>query len=210
MCGITGKIYFDRNHNVEIDELKGMTNSIIHRGPDDEGYYINGNVGLGFRRLSIIDLKTGHQPLSNSDGSIWITFNGEIYNFKELKADLEKKGYRFKTNTDTEVIVSLYEEYGEHCLSCLRGMFAFVIWDDRKKQLFGARDRFGIKPFYYYLDVEKFVWGSEIKAINASNGIKKEIDVRALDSYFTYGHITGTNRSIYNSIKKLEPAHYFR
>ena len=209
MCGITGKIYFDRNHKVELAELKRMTNSIIHRGPDDEGHYINGNVGLGFRRLSIIDLKTGHQPLSNSDSSIWITFNGEIYNFKELKADLEKRGYRFKTNTDTEVIVNLYEEYGENCLSYLRGMFAFVIWDDRKKQLFGARDRFGIKPFYYYLDAEKFVWGSEIKAINASNGIKKEIDIRALDSYFAYGYITGNNQSIYNSIKKLEPAHYF-
>lgn len=209
MCGITGKVYFDRNHNIENDELKRMTDSIIHRGPDDEGYYITGNVGLGFRRLSIIDLKTGHQPLSNSDGSIWITFNGEIYNFKELKSDLENRGYRFKTNTDTEVIVNLYEEYGENCLSYLRGMFVFVIWDDRKKQLFGARDRFGIKPFYYYLDAEQFVWGSEIKAINASDRIKKEIDIRALDSYFTYGHITGNNRSIYNSIKKLEPAHYF-
>lgn len=208
MCGISGKIYFDTKKKIELLELKKMTDAIIHRGPDDEGHYINGNVGLGFRRLSIIDLKTGHQPLSNSDSSIWITFNGEIYNFKELKSDLEKKGYRFKTNTDTEVIVSLYEEYGENCLSYLRGMFAFVIWDNRKKQLFGARDRFGIKPFYYYIDQCQFVWGSEIKAITASYEIKKEIDICALDSYFAYGYIAG-NRSIYNSIRKLEPAHYF-
>lgn len=208
MCGITGKIYFDRKHNVEIDELKGMTDSIIHRGPDDEGHYIDGNVGLGFRRLSIIDLKLGHQPLSNIDKSLWITFNGEIYNYKGLKFDLIKKGYRFRTSTDTEVIVNLYAEYGSECVKYLRGMFAFVIWDNRKKQLFGVRDRFGIKPFYYYIDNEKFVWGSEIKAINASYGIKRRLDICALDSYFAYGYITG-NRSIYNSIKKLEPAHYF-
>jgi len=208
MCGITGKLYFDQHHHVNYDELKKMTDSIIHRGPDDEGYYIKNNVGLGFRRLSIIDLKSGHQPLSNFDKSIWITFNGEIYNFKELKSDLLKKGYKFRTNSDTEVIVNLYEEYGENCVHYLRGMFAFVIWDERQKQLFGARDRFGIKPFYYYIDKEKFVWGSEIKAINKAKGINKEIDLSALDLYLTYGYITH-GKSIFTEIKKLPQAHYF-
>ena len=208
MCGITGKIYFDKNREVTFNELKSMTDVIKYRGPDDEGHYINNNVGLGFRRLSIIDLKTGHQPLSNIDGSIWITFNGEIYNFKELRLELEKKGYQFKTNTDTEVIVTLYQEYGENCVDYLRGMFAFVIWDDRKKLLFGARDRFGIKPFHYYLDEEKFVWASEIKSISLLNNVKKELSVDALDYYFAYGY-TPRNMSIFTQINKLKPGHSF-
>ncbi len=208
MCGITGKIYFDREIVVSSDELKRMTGVIEHRGPDDEGYYIKANVGLGFRRLSIIDLKTGHQPLSNYNESLWITFNGEIYNFKEQRSILEKKGYKFKTNTDTEVIVNLYEEYGDKCVQYLRGMFAFVIWDERKKQLFGARDRFGIKPFHYYLDKEKFVWGSEIKSISKSIDIDKSIDLESLDYYFAYSY-TPRDKSIYKEIKKLQPGSCF-
>tara|TARA_R110002073_G_scaffold72537_1_gene177541 strand:- start:550865 stop:552721 length:1857 start_codon:yes stop_codon:yes gene_type:complete len=208
MCGITGKIFFEKDRKVSLDELKGMTNVIAHRGPDDVGFYLNENVGLGFRRLSIIDLKTGHQPLSNSNETLWITFNGEIYNYKELRSDLEKKGYRFKTNTDTETIVNLYQEYGEHCVDHLRGMFAFVIWDDIKKQLFGARDRFGIKPFHYYIDNEKFVWGSELKSITKSNNIKREVNLESLDYYFTYGY-TPRDHSIYNQIDKLKPGHSF-
>ena len=208
MCGITGKVYFDKNKKVNANELKSMADVIRHRGPDDEGYYIDENVGLGFRRLSIIDLKTGHQPLSNSNDTIWITFNGEIYNFKELRYTLEKKGYQFKTNTDTEVIINLYQEYGEKCVDHLRGMFAFVIWDGIKKQLFGARDRFGIKPFYYYIDEEKFVWASEIKSIAVSEKIKKDIHIESLDYYFAYGYMP-RETSIFEKVKKLTPGHYF-
>lgn len=208
MCGIVGKLYFDTNKIIDSSEIKRMADTIVHRGPDDEGYYIDKFVGLGFRRLSIIDLQTGHQPLSNVEGSIWIVFNGEIYNYKILKDSLIKKGYQFKTNTDTEVIVNLYEEYGSDSIKYLRGMFSFVIWDKRKKLLFGARDRFGIKPFYYYYDDKQFVWGSEIKAVNAAEGIKKQVDYCALDSYLTYGYILN-DRSIYTTIKKLLPSHYF-
>jgi asparagine synthase (glutamine-hydrolysing) len=136
-----------------------MSDSIQHRGPDDEGFFIDGNVGLGFRRLSIIDLATGHQPLANEDETIWIVFNGEIYNYQELQENLVRQGHIFKTKSDTETIVHLYEQHGTDCLQYLRGMFGFAIWDGRKKRLFCARDRFGIKPFYYYIDNEKFVFG---------------------------------------------------
>ncbi len=209
MCGIAGKIYFEKEREISLNELKKMTDVIYHRGPDDEGHYINNNVGLGFRRLSIIDLHTGHQPLANQDESLWITFNGEIYNYQELRIDLEKKGYQFKTNTDTEAIVNLYQEYGEKCVDYLRGMFAFVIWDDKQKLLFGARDRFGIKPFHYYMDNEKFVWGSEMKSISACDGIKKDINLESLDYYFAYSY-TPRNQSIFNQIKKLKPGHFFK
>ena len=208
MCGITGKIYFNHQRKVDFQELKQMTDIIRHRGPDDEGHFVEANVGLGFRRLSIIDLSTGHQPLTDNSGRYVITFNGEVYNFKEERKKLEKKGYHFKTNSDTEVIVNLYAEYKEKCLQHLRGMFAFVIWDTKEKVLFGARDRFGIKPFYYYIDNEKFVWGSEIKSINASTCIKKDIDVEALDSYFAYGYIFD-EMSVFKQIRKLKPGHFF-
>lgn len=208
MCGIAGLLYFDIQKTVDIQNLKRMTDVIHHRGPDDEGHYINNNIGLGFRRLSIIDLTSGHQPLSNSNGTIWITFNGEIYNFKELREQLIRKNYKFRTSSDTEVIIYLYEEYGEECLKYLRGMFGFVIWDERKKQLFGARDRFGIKPFYYYSDKDKFVWGSELKVITACKDINRSISLEALDDYFSYGYVSG-DKSIFNSIHKLEPATYF-
>jgi len=206
MCGITGKIYYDTRHFVELSELKQMTDSIRHRGPDDEGHFIDKNVGLGFRRLSIIDLKSGHQPLCDKSSRYWITFNGEIYNFKEERTKLEKKGYVFKTNTDTEVIVNLYAEYKEKCVDYLRGMFAFVIWDKSERELFCARDRFGIKPFYYYSDNQKFVFGSEIKSILQAENIDKSLSYNALDSYFAFGYIT-SDLSIYSSIKKLQPGH---
>ena len=208
MCGIAGKIYFDPSRKIDITELKKMTNTISHRGPDDEGYYIEDNVGLGFRRLSIIDLTTGHQPLKDYSGRYWIIFNGEVYNFKEERVKLIKKGYVFKTSSDTEVIVNLYAEYKEKCLEHLRGMFAFVIWDKKEKVLFGARDRFGIKPFHYYLDNEKFIWGSEIKSILADNNINKTISLEGLDYYFAYGY-SQRDRSIYQNISKLKPAQYF-
>jgi asparagine synthase (glutamine-hydrolysing) len=207
MCGISGIIYFDKEKNITRPELKMMTDSIIHRGPDDEGFYINRNVGLGFRRLSIIDLKTGNQPISNSDQSIWIVFNGEIYNFLELRIKLLDKGYCFKTQTDTEVIIHLYEEYGKGCLKYLRGMFAFAIWDNNINQLFCARDRFGIKPFFYYLDDDKFVFGSEIKTILKVDGIDKTLSAEAIDSYFAFGYIT-SDLSIYKKVKKLQPGFF--
>jgi len=207
MCGITGKINFEKENSIDVSELKRMTDVIFHRGPDDEGFYIKDNVGLGFRRLSIIDLSTGHQPLANEDESIWIIFNGEIYNYQELQENLIKQGHIFRTRSDTETIVHLYEQYGPDCLQYLRGMFAFCIWDDKKKQLFCARDRFGIKPFYYYTDNQKFVFGSEIKAILKAGGINKTLSNEALDSYFAFGYITG-DLSIYKEIKKLQPGHY--
>src|ERR1035437_6074551 len=207
MCGITGTIYFDKERNINPSVLKNMSDAIYHRGPDDEGFYINRNVGLGFRRLSIIDLKTGHQPLANGNDTIHIVFNGEIYNYLETRQILQKKGYVFKTATDTEVIVHLYEEYGVDCLKYLRGMFAFAIWDNNKQQLFCARDRFGIKPFYYYKDKEKLVFGSEIKAILKGEGIDKTLSYDALDSYFAFGYIT-SDLSIFKNINKLQPGHF--
>jgi asparagine synthase (glutamine-hydrolysing) len=207
MCGIAGKVNFDRSKNVDIQEIRQMTDSIRHRGPDDEGFYIQQNVGLGFRRLSIIDLSTGHQPIANEDESIWIIFNGEIYNYQELHDDLIGKGHVFKTKSDTETIVHLYEQYGTDCLKFLRGMFAFSIWDNKKQQLFCARDRFGIKPFYYYTDKEKFVFGSEIKPILKTVNIDKTLSYDALDSYLAFGYIT-SDLSIYRNIKKLQPGHY--
>ena len=146
MCGICGKLVFHREGSVSPALIKGMADAISHRGPDDEGYYVSGPIGLGFRRLSIIDLSGGHQPLSNEDGSVHIVFNGEIYNYQELRRYLIGHGHIFKTQTDTETIVHLYEQLGEACVEKLRGMFAFAIWDDRSKSLFLARDRVGIKP----------------------------------------------------------------
>jgi asparagine synthase (glutamine-hydrolysing) len=207
MCGITGLVNFNTERAIKPAVLKNMSDSIYHRGPDDEGHYIHRNVGLGFRRLSIIDVNSGHQPMSNENDSIYIVFNGEIYNYLEQREKLKQKGYSFKTKTDTEVILLLYQEYGVDCLQYLRGMFAFAIWDNNKQQMFCARDRFGIKPFYYYRDQEKFVFGSEIKAILKSGHIEKTISLDALDSYFAFGYIT-SDLSIYKNIKKLQPAHY--
>lgn len=207
MCGIGGVVYFDNNRKVEASLLKRMADSIYHRGPDDEGYYIDRNAGLCFRRLSIIDLAAGHQPITDEKSGLSIIFNGEIYNFMELREKLKKKGYVFKTATDTEVILFLYAEYGTECLQHLRGMFAFAIWDSLNRRLFCARDRFGIKPFYYYNDNEKFVFGSEIKAIMRGDDIDSTLSYDALDSYLAFSYITG-DLSVYKSIKKLLPGHY--
>ena len=163
MCGIAGIL--DIKRKPENHVLLGMTGIMRHRGPDGEGIYIDGPVGLGHRRLSIIDLNTGAQPMSNEDCSIWITYNGEVYNFMELRHDLENKGHKFRTKSDTETIIHAYEQYGEDCVKKLRGMFAFCIWDAKKKSLFLARDRLGKKPLYYFYDKSCFVFASEIKAI---------------------------------------------
>lgn len=187
--------------------LRRMADSIRHRGPDDEGYHAAGPVGLGFRRLSIIDLSTGHQPLSNEDGTVWIVFNGEIYNYQELRADLLKRGHIFKTKTDTEVIVHLYEEFGPDCLQKLRGMFAFAIWDGRTKTLLLARDRVGIKPLYYALTDESLVFASEIKAILADPSLDREMAPELIDRFLTFLYVPG-EETLLKGVRKLAPGHY--
>lgn len=206
MCGICGVTYFERERPVGQREVKAMCDAIVHRGPDDEGIFIKNNFGMGMRRLSIIDLATGHQPISNEDGSIWIVFNGEIYNHLELRTGLEKKGHKFQTNTDTEAIVHAYEEYGDQCPTKLNGMFGFAILDLRNQSVFIARDRLGIKPLYYYSDSLKFAFGSELKSILKLNGISREVDLQALDTFLTFEYIPSPY-SIFKDIKKLPPGH---
>jgi asparagine synthase (glutamine-hydrolysing) len=206
MCGICGKLNFDIDQVVTAGELKAMADSIRHRGPDDDGYYLAGPIGLGFRRLAIIDLKTGHQPLANEDNSIWIVFNGEIYNYQELRSDLQSKGHTFKTQTDTEVIVHLYEEFGEACVTKLRGMFAFAIWDNRQRTLLLARDRIGIKPLYYRLNPDGIIFGSEVKAILASPNVKAEIEPWIIDRFLAFDYLPGTE-TLFKGIQKLAPGY---
>jgi asparagine synthase (glutamine-hydrolysing) len=203
MCGIAG-IYYKNGNKVGEDLLVRMYSCLKHRGPDDQGHYINGPVGLGHTRLSIIDINKGHQPLSNESGDIWIVFNGEIYNFVSLKKDLISKGHIFRTDTDTEAIVHLYEEKGTDCLNDLRGMFAFAIWDNKKKVLFIARDRLGIKPIYYMLDKEKIIFASELKSILEAE-VSKDLDFTAIDDYFSFLNIPAP-KTIFKDIRKLEPA----
>ncbi len=186
------------------DFVRAMADMIAHRGPDDDGYYFSGPVGLGFRRLAIIDLATGHQPLSNEDGTIWIVFNGEIYNYIELREFLQSKGHTFKTRTDTEVIVHLYEEFGADCVSRLRGMFAFAIWDDREQQLLLARDRVGIKPLYYRLSNQSLIFASEIKAILADPEVEAEVVPRMIDRFLTFYYVPG-EETLLRNIFKLAP-----
>lgn len=206
MCGICGKVHFDLENPVLQDDIHKMTELITHRGPDDSGYYVRGNVGFGFRRLSIIDLHTGHQPLSNEDDSVWIVFNGEIYNHISLREQLIAKGHRFKTGSDTETIVHLYEEYGSECVKYLRGMFGFAIWNEKSKKLFCARDRFGIKPFFYYLDHNKFIFGSEIKCVLNQTRSTSTLSIPMLDQYLAYGY-SSEDSTIYQNIQKLKPGH---
>ncbi len=196
-----------------------MTDAIVHRGPDDAGEYWSSEPGpggfpdpaapgaaLGFRRLSIIDLAAGHQPLSNEDGSVWIAFNGEIYNYKELRPMLEARGHRFATNTDTETIVHLYEDEGIDCVHRLRGMFAFAIWDNRRKRLFLARDRVGKKPLVYRLEHDRLLFGSELKSILQIPGVPRDVDPEAVDLFFTYQYVPHP-RSILKGFNKLSPGH---
>lgn len=206
MCGICGIVYCDREQQVEPGLLKNMCDTIAHRGPDDEGYFAHQHVGLGMRRLSIIDLSTGKQPISNEDGKIWIVFNGEIYNHKSLRNELERHGHQFKTQTDTEAIVHAYEEFGENCVQKLNGMFAFAIWDQHKNQLFLARDRVGIKPLYYYFDKKRLIFGSELKSILQADDIPRRIDLQALDNFLTLEYIPAP-LSIFQDIRKLAPGH---
>jgi len=205
MCGICGIYNFD-GQMVDKELLQKMNNTLIHRGPDGEGYFIDSNIGLGHRRLSIIDLEGGKQPMGNEDGSIQVVFNGEIYNFLELKKDLEGKGYHFRTRSDTETIIYGYEEWGEDFIQKLRGMFAIVLWDSRRRKLLLIRDRVGKKPLYYYLGKDRILFASEIKALISDKRIPREIDPVALDSYLSFGYVPSP-LSIFRAIRKLPPAH---
>ena len=208
MCGFVG--FVDKKKKKDKDKIiKDMADAIIHRGPDSDGYYTDDKVALGFRRLSIIDLKGGDQPIYNEDNSMVITFNGEIYNYQELREELIEKGHKFKTNTDTEVILHGYEEYGEKILDKLRGMFAFVIYDTKNKTLFGARDFYGIKPLYYYIDDEEFMFGSEIKSFLGHPGFKKELNRDMLKQYLTFQYSVGED-TFFKNVYKLRPGHYFK
>ncbi len=206
MCGICGIFFSDRDWRVKGEVLADMNRRIVHRGPDDEGFFLEENVGLAMRRLSIIDVKTGHQPLANENQDVWIVFNGEIYNHGDLRADLEARGHHYRTRSDTETIVHLYEEYGRDCVKHLRGMFAFAIWDRRKRALFAARDRLGIKPFYYRWDGKAFLFGSEIKSLHAYPGIRAQFNRSALAEYLAFGYLTGTE-TMFTEIRKLMPGH---
>jgi asparagine synthase (glutamine-hydrolysing) len=206
MCGICGIFHSDRAQRVDRITLEAMNRQIVHRGPDDDGFFVEENVGLAMRRLSIIDIQTGHQPLSNEDGSVWIVFNGEIYNHQDLRKSLESKGHRYRSRSDTETIVHLYEEYGSGCVYHLRGMFAFAIWDRNKRNVFLARDRLGIKPLYYRYDGKTLLFGSEIKTIFAYAGLKREFNRSTLAEYLAFGYIAGED-SMYAGIRKLLPGH---
>ncbi|MBI4526167.1 MAG: asparagine synthase (glutamine-hydrolyzing) [Deltaproteobacteria bacterium] len=205
MCGIAGILTLD-GRPVDRDQVQRMCDSIVHRGPDDEGLYFGAGVGLGMRRLSIIDLKTGHQPISNEDGSIWVVFNGEIYNFKELRADLKRRGHLFATGTDTETIVHLYEEYGKDCVQRMRGMFTFAVWDSRQRTLLLARDRLGIKPLYFAQAGKKLVFASELKAILQLPDVERRLDWGSVNYLFSFLS-TPASKSILEGVHKLEPGH---
>ena len=209
MCGICGKLLFDGSAASQDGELSEMSDRLSHRGPDGQGDYFDGPVGLAHRRLSVIDIEGSAQPLSNEDGTIWVTYNGEIYNFQSLRDELIERGHEFRTAGDTEVLVHLYEEYGCECVSRLRGMFAFAIWDGTRQELFLARDRLGIKPLYYFSDANRLVFASEIKAILADPYCRerKAVDLHALDAYFSFLCVPAP-RTIYRGIRKLLPGHF--
>ena len=202
ICGFTGRLLTSE------EILENMMNKIIHRGPDSGGKHIDDGVSMGFRRLSIIDLEGGTQPIYNENRDMVITFNGEIYNHQELREDLIAKGHVMGSHADTEVLLHGYEEYGEDLLPKLRGMFAFVIWDSKTKTLFGARDFFGIKPFYYSIQNGNLVYGSEIKSILEYPGFKREVNKEALENYLTFQYSV-LPETFFKGVFKLPPAHCF-
>ena len=209
MCGIAGILSRSPEVPVEADSIDTMVAQLVHRGPDDSGRYVDpqGRCGLGFRRLSIIDVDGGHQPLSNEDGTVWAVFNGEIYNFRALRAELETQGHKFRTLTDGEVIVHLYEQLGTACFARLAGMFAIAIWDERRGRLVLARDRFGKKPLTYTCEGGRLCFASEAKAILALPGMPREIDAQALHSYLIFQYVPAPS-SIYAGFRKLPPGHF--
>jgi asparagine synthase (glutamine-hydrolysing) len=206
VCGIAGIVSSEPGAVIDAATIQRMCQTIIHRGPDDEGIYAQGPAGLGMRRLSIIDLAGGHQPIHNEDKTIWVVFNGEIYNFPELRPELEKAGHRFYTNSDTEVIVHLYEEFGADCVKKLRGMFAFAVYDEHRRNLLLARDRLGKKPLHYALINGRLLFGSEIKALLAATRELSEIDAEGLLQFFCFGYIPDPSTA-FSRIRKLPPGH---
>jgi asparagine synthase (glutamine-hydrolysing) len=207
MCGICGKLYFESGQQVNPRLLDDMMGGISHRGPDGQGKYLSGRVGLGHTRLAIIDLSTGEQPMTNETGSIWLVYNGEIYNYLELREELIRKGHAFRSSSDTEVIIHLYEEYGVECVSRLRGMFAFALWDDVAEALFLVRDRVGIKPLYYVNTGKALLFASEIKALLRDPEVRREVDSQAIHQFLTFLYVPG-NRTLFTGISKLKPGHY--
>jgi asparagine synthase (glutamine-hydrolysing) len=210
MCGIVGLYYYEDGAPIREPILRRMTDAIAHRGPDDEGFYIKGRVGLGHRRLSIIDVKGGHQPIFNETGNVAIVFNGEIYNYRELAQSLRARGHQLRTDSDTEVIVHLYEDFGEACVSMLRGMFAFALWDgrwQRQPRMLLARDRVGKKPLYYADLGGRFIFGSELKAVIEHTAVPRELDERALADYFSFQYIPAP-KTIFRHVRKLRAGHY--
>ncbi|HSL93454.1 MAG TPA: asparagine synthase (glutamine-hydrolyzing), partial [Bacillota bacterium] len=208
MCGFCGFVEAKRSREEKSRIMSAMTRRIVHRGPDDDGQHITEGAALGFRRLSIIDLAAGHQPMTNEDGSLWLVFNGEIYNYQELRHDLLARGHIFQTHTDSEVVLHLYEEYGTACLSHLRGMFAFLIWDEGESRMFGARDRFGIKPLYYAELNGDFILASEAKSILEYPGFVRRVNEDSLQHYFTFQFIPDPE-TLFDGIKRVPPAHGF-
>jgi asparagine synthase (glutamine-hydrolysing) len=207
MCGIAGRFNFDPRQPVDREVLAAMTDAVAHRGPDAAGYYLGRGVGLGHRRLSIIDLATGDQPLGNEDASVQVVFNGEIYNFAEVRAELVSRGHHFRTGSDTEVIVHGYEEWGERCVDRFRGMFAFAVWDEKARRLLLARDRVGVKPLYYAeLPGQGLVFGSEIKSLLEDPSVSRQWRPEALDKYLTLLYVPAPD-TIYRAVQKLPPAH---
>jgi asparagine synthase (glutamine-hydrolysing) len=209
MCGIAGVFYVDPSRLPDRTVTELMGDRLVHRGPDARGSWIEPGVGLVHRRLSIIDVEGGDQPIGNEDGSILVVFNGEIYNYRALRVELESRGHRFRTRSDTEILVHLYEEQGESLVERLRGMFAFALWDRTRRQLLLARDRLGIKPLYVYRDGEKLLFGSELKAILAHPDVDCTLNLTALEDYLAFGFVPGA-KSIFRRVEKLPPAHVLR
>ena len=206
MCGIAGVFEFGRDARTDATALRAMCGVISHRGPDDGGFYTDGALGIGMRRLAIVDLKTGHQPISNEDGSLWIVFNGEIYNHLAVREGLIARGHRYSTHSDTETVIHAFEEYGPDCVQHLRGMFAFAIWNRDTKTLFIARDRLGIKPLYYKLTRDRLLFGSEIKALLGYGTIRPEFNRAALSEFLAFGFLSGDD-TFYSGVRKLAPGH---
>jgi asparagine synthase (glutamine-hydrolysing) len=207
MCGICGIFEPGRETVIDRGVVKRMADTISHRGPDDEGFYCAPGIGLGHRRLSIIDLSGGHQPLSNEDDTVWIAFNGEIYNFQDLNDRFLSRGHQFRTRSDTETIVHLYEELGDACFAELRGMFALALWDARRQRLVLARDRIGKKPLFYSWDGKRLLFGSEIKSLWSAGGLSAEMDLSALSDYFSFQYVPAP-KTIYRDVRKLRAGHY--
>ena len=206
MCGICGIFHYRRDEDVPRPLVEAMATSIRHRGPDDEGFHFDGRIGFGFRRLSIIDLETGHQPLANEDDTRWVMLNGEIYNYRELRRELEGAGHRFRTRTDTETIVHGYEEWGAAVTSRLNGIFGFALWDAPTASLLLARDHLGVKPLYYYDDGSRLLFGSEIKAILQDDRVPREIDLESLAIFLALGFVPSP-RTLFQGIRKIPPGH---